>query len=497
MRARVTAWVGVIAAAQLAVLLATSTRYGYHRDEMYFIVAGSHPALGYPDQPPIVPLLCWAMNEVASGSLVMLRLASALATAATTVIAALIARDVGGGSRAQVIAAGCTASSGFALAIGHFVTTTTFDLLTTTALCWLLIRWVTRSSGPALLGAGIAAGLGCEAKPQVALVAIVAVAMLAVVGPRTLFRSWWFAAGVASAILLAAPYIIWQATHGWPQLQVAGNIGGSAEGGRAGFIPFQLVMVSPVLAPVWVVGLVAPFRRASWRVLRFVPLTYAVLAVAYFVGNGKAYYLASMYPTLLGIGAVQVADWTLRSRKSATGAPNRTRTAVRTAAVVVSAAVSGLIALPLLPATSLQGSVVMAINPDQGETVGWPRFIDTVSTAWRAIPAPERAHTVIFTQNYGEAGAIELLGRGHGLPLPYSGHNGFSEWRRPGPDATAALVVGFDGPADAAPYFVGCRTVATVDNGVGLDNDENGLPVQLCRPSGPWPTIWPHLRHYN
>ena len=143
-------------------------------------------------------------------------------------------------------------------------------------------------------------GVGVEAKPQVGLVAAVILVALAFVGPRWPLRSWWTAAGVAVAAALAAPYVVWQQQHGWPQLTVARNIAGSAEGGRAGFIPFQLVMVSPLLVPVWVAGLLAPFRRAGLRQLRFLPLTYGLLAVAYLVGNGKAYYLASLYPLLLG-----------------------------------------------------------------------------------------------------------------------------------------------------------------------------------------------------
>jgi 4-amino-4-deoxy-L-arabinose transferase-like glycosyltransferase len=112
-------WVWVIVATQVAVLLATSSRYGYHRDELYFIVAGSHAAFGYPDQPPLVPLLAWAMNALAPGSLLLLRAPSTLAAGATTALAALIAREVGGGSRAQIIAAACTAVSGFALAVAQ------------------------------------------------------------------------------------------------------------------------------------------------------------------------------------------------------------------------------------------------------------------------------------------------------------------------------------------------------------------------------------------
>jgi 4-amino-4-deoxy-L-arabinose transferase-like glycosyltransferase len=485
---RLSGWVGVVAAVQFVVLVATSTRYGFHRDEMYFIAAGSHPAFGYPDQPPLVPLLSWAMHELAPGSLIVLRLPSALAAAATTVLAALVAREVGGERRAQVIAAACTASSGFALAVGHFVTTTTFDLLSTTTFVWLMVRAIVRGSGACVLAAGVVVGVGCEAKPQVALVALVAVAVLLVVGPRWPFRSWWTAAGVAVAAMLIAPYAAWQQMHGWPQLTVASNIAGSAEGGRVGFIPFQFLLVSPALAPVWIAGLLIPFRRVALRELRFVPMTYVALAVLYLAGNGKAYYLASLYPVVLGLGALPTAEWMMRARS---------RTRLLATAIVLSAAIGAFIALPLLPETALDGSFVVAVNPDQGETVGWPRFIATVSRAWRLIPAAERRHTAIFTANYGEAGAIDLLGHSHALPRAYSGHNGFSEWGQPAATDTNALVIGYDRPPDAAPYFDQCRTLATVNDRVGLNNQEQGLPLMLCRPTASWSALWPHLTHYN
>ena len=303
------------------------------------------------------------------------------------------------------------------------------------------------------------------------MAAVVLVTLL-LVGPRWPLRSPWIVAGVVVGAALAAPYVIWQAMHGWPQLTVAGNIGGSAEGGRVGFVPFQLVMVSPVLVPVWVAGLVAPFRRQAWRRLRFVPLTYLLLAALYIVGNGKAYYLASLYPALLGLGSVPTAEWTLR-------APQRTR--VLATAVVVSAAISAVLALPLLSETALQGSVPMAINPDRlARPSGGHVHPDRLGGVARDSRSRARRRTAIFTYNYGEAGAIDLLGRSHGLPRAYSGHNGFSEWGIPPAHDAHALVIGADGASDAAPYFAQCRRVAVVNDGVGLDNDEQGLPLLLC-----------------
>jgi multisubunit Na+/H+ antiporter MnhB subunit len=311
-------------------------------------------------------------------------------------------------------------------------------------------------------------------------VAAVVVALLLALGPRPLLRSRWMAGGVVAAVALAAPYIVWQQLHGWPQLKVAHAVGGSAEGGRAGFVPFQLILVSPVLAPVWIAGLVAPFRRAVLRELRFLTYAYVLLGLAYIAGNGKAYYLASLYPALLGVGALPVADWLMR---------RRVRAWALAAAVVLSAAFSAFIALPLLPERSLQGSLVMSINPDQGETVGWPRFAAAVAKAWRRVP-PD---TAIFTSNYGEAGAVDVVGKHLGLPRAYSGHNAFGEWGPPPAGDRHALVIAFRPPAE----FTACRVLGTVDNGVALQNQEQGVHVELCRLTAPWADLWPRLRHYG
>lgn len=471
---RLSRWVWVIAGAQLALLLATASRYGYHRDELYFIVAGSHPAFGYPDQPPLVPLICRLMHAIYP-SLTLLRTPSALVSAATVVLAALIADEVGGGRRAQVVAAVCTAVSGFALSVGHFVTTTTFDMLSTTAFFWLLVRGLRRGGGPSLLAAGTVAGVGCEAKPQVGFVAVVAIAAVLVLGPREPLRSRWALAGAASALALIAPYALWQQLHGWPQLTVAGNIGGSAEGGRAGFIPFQVVMVSPFLVPVWAAGLIAPSRRSDWHPLRFLPWTYVACGVLYIVGNGKAYYLASFYPTLLGIGAVPTAAWLVTAG----------RRTILGVAVAASAVLSAYIALPVLPASSLQGSLPLKLNKDLGEEVGWPRFAAVITRAWDSLP--DRAHATIFTTNYGEAAAVELLAH----LRAYSGHDGFSLWGPPPATATTALVIGSD------RLFTDCRTLAHINDGIGLQNDEQGTPVSVCRPGAHWSVLWSRLRYYG
>ena len=488
---RLTRVVWGIAALVLAELMVVAGRYGYHRDELYFIVAGSHPAFGYPDQPPLVPLLTRSLHAV-DPSLYLLRLPSALAAAATVVIAAAASREARGGKTAQAIAALVTGVSAISLATGHFVTTTTFDVLSTSLLGWLLIRATVRRDPRPLLWSGLVVGIGFEAKPQVGFVAAVSLAALALAGPRWVFRSWHLWAGVLLAIALSAPYLLWQQQHGWPQLTVARNIAGQAENGRIGFIPFQLIMVSPVLVPIWVAGLVSPLRNPALRAIRFLPILFGLLAAAYLIGDGKAYYLASLYPTLIGVGSVPTAAWLTR------GSHHRARVVSLGAAIALSAVTSALVALPVLPERDLPGSAAIALNPDLGETVGWPQFIDTIGSAWDALPATRRKTAVIFTENYGEAGAIDVLGSHDRLPHAFSGHNGFSLWARPKPDETTTIVVGYPSAASVRAYFTGCRIVARVSNPVHLDNDEYGDPVLECsRLTAPWSELWPRLRHFN
>jgi 4-amino-4-deoxy-L-arabinose transferase-like glycosyltransferase len=421
-------------------------------------------------------------------SLYLLRLPSALAAAATVVVTAATAREAGGGTRAQTIAAFVSAVSAISLATGHFVTTTTFDVLSTALLGWLLVRAVMRRDPRPLLWAGVVVGVGVEAKPQVGFVAFVALIAVAVAGPRWILASKHLWIGIVLALALATPYLIWQQRHGWPQLEVAAAIGGSAEGGRLGFLPFQLVMVSPFLVPVWIAGLVVPWRNPALRPVRFVTVLFVLLAAAYIAGDGKAYYLASAYPTLIGLGAVPTAAWLT----------SRTRWVLLVTAVALSATVNAAVALPLLPEQKLPGSVTVALNPDLANTVGWPDYVDTVSRVWHSLPPDTQAHAAIVTGTYSEAAAIDVLGGRAGLPSAFSGHNGFGMWGYPRPDQTMTILIGYDAPHWVGTMFTGCRVAARIGNRVGLANGEYGQPVMVC--TGlvtSWERTWPRLRWYG
>jgi 4-amino-4-deoxy-L-arabinose transferase-like glycosyltransferase len=474
-----------IALLVFVVLAASAGGYGYHRDELYFLAAGEHLAWGYPDQGPLTPFVAGVMDAIAPDSLTVLRLPSAIATAGLVLITGLLARELGGGRRAQAIAAACAAVGVVFLFTGHLLGTTTFDLLAWAALSLLVVRAVRRDEDLMWPLAGLVLGLALLNKPLVAFLAGALLAGVVISGPRELLRNPWVWTGVGIALVLWLPWLIWQADRGWPQLEVAENIsagGSTSSEPRWAFLPFQLLLVSPFLAPVWLAGLVRLMRDPGLRSVRFLGWAWIVLAVAFIAVGGKPYYLAGLFPLLLAAGAVPVDRWLDRRRA-------RLRRIALAAAIGLSAAVAALISLPLLPTDRLDP--VLAVNEDVGETIGWPRFAATVA---RVHAQTSGDRTVILTASYGEAGAIDRFGPDLGLPGAYSGHNGYAEWGPPPGRASPVIVVGLD-RTRVQRSFSDCTLGERIETEAGIDNREDGAPVWICnRLRAPWSELWPDLR---
>ncbi|GAA1255471.1 dolichyl-phosphate-mannose-protein mannosyltransferase [Oryzihumus leptocrescens] len=483
-----TAWRGLalLSVAFAVVLLAGSVGYGYHRDELYFLAIGAHPAWGYVDQPPLVPLLAHAMDALPGHSLVWLRLPSALAGGLTVLVTGLTAREFQAPRAAQMVAAGSMAASAVLVAVSHLASTSTFDLLAWTTVTWLVVRAL-RDDGRAWLLVGLAAGTSLEIKTLPVFLLLALLVGVVTAGPRRVLTSRWLWAGVGIALVLWAPNLAWQATHGWPQLTLSTLIASGHSGTsqpRWLFLPYQVLLISPVLTPVWAAGLWRlgrDPRLARWRCLA---IAYAVLVVMFVATGGKPYYLCGMYPALLAAGGEPTVAWVHRGA-------TRARASRLRWALALSAAVSVVLMLPVTPLAALHETPVVAINYDAGETVGWPRFAATVGRVHDALPARQRQRTIFLGGNYGEAGAVL-----HYRPdvATYSGHNSLWDLGPPPAGADTAVVVGYP-EADLRRWFTDVRRVTTIDDGVDLENDEQGQPVWLCAsPTRPWATLWPQLR---
>ena len=478
-----------IAAALGLVLLATANRYGFHRDELYFIEAGRHLAWGYVDQPPLTPLLGHISQAVFGSSPRALRVPSVLAGMALVLLGASLCRHLGGTPRARVLAAVGTAVAAVVLAVTHILSTTTFDVLAWVLVLWLVTRLLQGADPRLWVVVGLVVGIGLLNKHLVLfLVASLAVGIL--LGRRSdVLRSRWLVIGAALALLIWSPNLIWQATHGWPQIDMARAI--AREDGaenRAELIPLQLLLLGPLLLPIWGAGLVWLWRSDETKRLRPLAFTYPVLLVAVFLGAGKSYYVAPILLVYLAAGCVVVDRWMTKPR----------RVVAVGAWVAVSAVTSAIITLPLLPVKDVGGSPVAALNDDALETIGWPNFVDQVAAVVATLPPDQRASAILFTANYGEAGAIDHLGGAVGLSRAYSGHNSYSDWGIPPGSAGPAVVIGFTQRAYVDTYWNGCREASRIDNGVDADNEEQGVPIWVCAgPNRPWATLWDDLSSYG
>ncbi|MFI2708361.1 glycosyltransferase family 39 protein, partial [Nocardioides sp. CER28] len=334
------------------------------------------------------------------------------------------------------------------------------------------------------LAAGLVAGVGLNNKQAVAFLLVAMLVALAVLREsRPALRTpWpWLAALLATAMWV--PNLVWQARHDWPVFALAADIrdeyGGV--GGRIGYVAETLIMFSPLIAVVWLIGLVALLRRPQWRTVRPVAVTFLILAAWFLVVGGKGYYLAGAVPPLLAAGCVVLAERWRRRGIVAAGV-----------VLVLSAAVAWPIFLPVLPAHAWAGTFYADAGEDQRETIGWPAYTDEIRAVVDGLSPQQRRTAVVFTQNYGEAGAAEWYDVG--LPV-FSGHNGWRNW---GPPAAAATPVVVVGDIEADRYFTGCRVMARLDNHLDVDGEEQGLPVRLCAgPIGSWAEQWPRLVHYD
>ncbi|TDU84512.1 dolichyl-phosphate-mannose-protein mannosyltransferase [Kribbella voronezhensis] len=482
--------VAAIAGTLAVVLTALSGRYGFHRDELYFLVAGKHLAWGFTDQPPLTPLLAHISTTIFGNTPMGLRVLSTLTAAATIFVVALIARELGSDRRAQTFAAVCAAIAGFPLGIGHLASTATYDLLAWMVIGLFAVKLLRTGDGRWWVAIGLSTGIALENKYLVVLPLAALLIAVLIVGPRPVLRSWWLAAGVVTAALIAVPNLWWQATHGWPQLTVAGGI--SEDDGtenRIMFIPLQILQLSPFLVPVWVAGFVRMWRSPTLRWSRAIALAYPILCVIVLAVGGKSYYALPLLLILVAAGATPTLAWLARGRTAV-------RRSLVAAGVVLTAITSAIIALPILPPSAV--NAVLPINPEQGEQIGWPALTAAVAEAWQQIPEPDRSRATIFALNYGEAGAIDHYGPAHHLPTPYSGHMSFIDWGPPPNTQTGPVLLIEQEPTQYYESRFGtCHQVGTVNTGHSVDNEEQGTHLTLCTgPTQPWSTLWPSLRRY-
>jgi Dolichyl-phosphate-mannose-protein mannosyltransferase len=484
-------WVFGIAAAFVSLELALSARYGFHRDELYFLACSRHLAWGYVDQPPFVPAIAWVSTRLFGTSPTAIRVLAALAGGATVVLTASMARELRGGRKAQAIAALAAATSPQVLGSFHLLSTTPFDMFFWAAICSVFLRILRTGDQRLWLLIGLLAGAGLMNKLNVAFLLFGLGTGLLLARRGRVLLSPWVLAGAGTAVVLFLPNVVWNAQHDWAALSMLHSLHSenSSLGASLQFIPAQFFVVGPALIVLWLAGL----RRAlSTPWTKPIGLAYLVLLVLFAVTGAKVYYLAGIYFVLFAAGGVW-AENRLDAKRPPRGLRGWT-------ALMLAGGVLALpLTLPVLPENALpKGSWINNVNKDISATVGWPQFVHQIADVASTLPADQRAHLVVFTGDYGAAGAVDQYGSQYGLPHAISGHNSYWWWGPAGArDGATTIAVNLP-----RSYLLGIfsqvRSAGSVATPNGIWSEERGEPIWICTGQKvSWAAAWPAARHYD
>jgi hypothetical protein len=496
-----------LAGFKLVLHLLLASRYGYFRDEMYFLDCGRHLSFGYVDHAPLIGLVARAALAL-GGSLYALRVFPAVAGALLVALSMLIAWRLGGGRFAQAVAGVAVLAAPVYLAGHGLMTMNAFEQVFWTAAVYVLVRIIQTGDGRRWILLGLILGLGLENKHSTAFFGV-AVAVALVLSPeRAWLRTRWPWLAVAVALVLFLPNLVWQVQHGFPTLEDLRNVkrtGKNVVLGPAAFVGQQILMMHPVLLPIWLAGLAWLFAGARGR-YRLLGWIFVVIFALMFALEGKNYYLAPIYPMLLAAGGVGLEAAFQRSRFTRDqGWPK----AAVLVLIVVAGAITAPLALPILPpARYVSYEHALGVAPPRtevghrgplpqhfGDQFGWPELVAEVARIYHALPPADRARAGIFANNYGEAGAVNLFGPQYGLPPAVSAHQTHFLWGPRGITGEVLIVL----QDDRETLERICASVE--DAGVhfhpwGMAEENN--PIFICRGlTPPLPEMWPRLKKWN
>ena len=442
-----------LAAAKLLFHLLTATRYGIFRDELYYLACGEHLDWGYVDQPPLIALVTWVARHLFGDSLIGLRFFPALAGAATVWLTGKLARELGGGGFAQVLAALAVICVPIYLILHHWLTMNAFEPLIWIACVWCIARAINRDQSRYWTWFGVLVGFGMETKYGIAFFVIAVVIGMIVTRERRFLVAKEFWIGAVIAFLIFLPNLIWLVRHDWPFLELMHNIRQSHRDvvrGPIAFILDQVQILNPILSPLWIGGLI-------WLLLgrfRMLGIVYVVLLATFILLRGKNYYLASFYPLLFAAGAVAFEKITNNRWKWS-----------RTVYTLLLLGSTIILAPTVSPILSPEGAVAyqrkLGFEPPKAENqqtgplpqyfadeFGWREMAEATARVYKSLSPEEQQRTAIFANNYGEAGAIDFFGPRLGLPKSICNHQSYWLWGPRDYDGSIVIVLGSDGSGD-------------------------------------------------
>jgi hypothetical protein len=483
-----------LALATVVAHMLTGGRYGFHRDELATLDDARHLAWGYIAYPPVTPFFGRVSLELFGTSLAGFRFFAAVVEAAAVLLTGLMAREMGGGRSAQLLAA--TAAIPFCLSAGTLMQYVSFDYFFWVLAAYFMVRLMKSEDPRWWIGVGSAVGLGMMSKYTMAFLAVGLVAGIILTDARRFLKSRWLWYGVAISLLIFLPNLIWQARHHFVSIDFLQVIHArDIQIGRTrNFLPGQLNLTL-LACPLWAAGLYFCLFSRKGRRYRALGWMYLAPLAIYLIVKARGYYLAPAYPMLYAAGSVWGEEWLARLRAGW----KRTIRAAAWTALAVDIVLVGAVALPIARVNSRWWDIALKFNGHLRDEIGWPELVQTLAQIRNSLPEAERARTAVLAGNYGEAGAVNLLGPEYGLPPVISGGNSFWAHGYGDPPPETLIVVGFSREF-VERNFASCQLVAKIWNQYGVENDETQKyhEIYVCRGlKQSWPEFWKNFQYYG
>ncbi len=484
----------------------TSGNYGYFRDEFYYIVASQRLDWGYLEFPPMIALITAITRTLLGESLFALHFFPSIAGALIVLLAGLMARELGGGRFAQVLAALAVLVAPIFLGMNSLLTMDSFDQLWWVLAAYIVIRILKEDKPKLWLVFGLVAGLGLMTKITILYFGAALVIGLLLTSARKHLASRWLWLGGLIAFAFLLPYLFWQFKNGWPTLEFWKFYATSKTYPVTPleFIAQQIMILHPLTLPLWLSGLGYYLFSKEAKPYRALGVMYIVLLLTLMAIKAKNYFLAPAYPMFLVAGALVVERFANTPRRN-------WLKPFYASCVIIAGILTAPLALPVLPVeTFVRYSSLLGglgdVRIERLETAelpqyfadrfGWPEMTATVARVYQNLPPEDKAQACIFTGNYGEAGAIDFFGRAYGLPQPISGHNNYFLWGPGNCTGKMVIIVGVPEPIVAGIFET--VTVADTAKCKYCMPYESNLPVLVCRGlKVPIQEFWPRVRNYS
>jgi hypothetical protein len=493
-----------LAVMKVLLQLAGISHYGFFRDELYYMACGRHLAWGYIDQPPLIAAFAWFASHVFGHSIIALRILPVVAGGAAVFLTGILARELGGDAYAQCLAALAVLFAPAFLAFDSFFSMNAFEPLFWAACAWIALRIVSGASPRWWLAFGAVAGVALENKHTMLVFGFALVAGLVLSGEVRVFRSKWIWIGALIALAIFLPNLIWEARHGWPQVEVVRNAQRykNIPISALDFLGDQVAFLNPLALPVWLGGLAWLLFTREGRPFRFLGWCYLIVLCVFLFLNGKSYYVLPAYPLIIAAGAVAIERFVeLENRKWI-------KTALP-ALIVTGGLIMAPFGVPFLPINTFlryekiipAGKIAKTERDAEhvklpqlyADMFGWRNIVTTVSQVYDSLPPSERANCGILAGNYGEAGAIDFYGPALGLPAALSGHNSYYDWGPRNYSGSCMIIFG-ERSERYIKLFRDVRVAAVVRSAHAMPN-ERSIPVYLCHePIAPLRELWPDFK---